>query len=246
MNNKINYWIILCILCIILVSVLSTGSKGWDWFLVIFSVIGILASSFYLIRKNEREEERQRKQKEEEERQRKQKEAKERQNQLDNIKRQIDENKKKEDAEAEFFKQQDTEYIKSLPPDMQEKLTYERIKKQQDILQIIKEYQNNISNSNKKAEFFEDINKISILIIKNMSNKKAKFFEDFFEKYNYKHVYLIPIKTSDNTHIIEDIIRNINYYNTLDENGKFNYIKQYDKTNNKNYDYSYEDRQRYH
>jgi hypothetical protein len=231
-----------------LVSVISTGSQIADWILGIISGIGILASSVYLIRKNEREEEeRQRKQREEEERQRKQKEEEERQNQKDNIKRQLDEMKREEDAEADLFKQKDTKYINNLPPDIQEKLKYERITKRQNILQIIKDYQNNISNSNTSKLSNEDINKISILIIKRMSAKKAEFLEDFFENYNYKHVYLIPIKTSDNTGIIDGIIRNINEYNSLSEFSKFIYRKRYEITDNTKeaHDYSSAERSRF-
>ena len=54
MNNKIIYGIIiLCIVCIILVSVLSTGHKVLDIILVVISGIGILAGG-YLIRKNKK------------------------------------------------------------------------------------------------------------------------------------------------------------------------------------------------
>ena len=53
MNNKTIYGIIiLCIVCIILVSVLSTGHKVLDIILVVISGIGILASGVYLKRKN--------------------------------------------------------------------------------------------------------------------------------------------------------------------------------------------------
>lgn len=59
MNNKTIYRIIygiiiLCIVCIILVSVLSTGNKEWDWGLGISSVIGIIVSVVYLIYKNKK------------------------------------------------------------------------------------------------------------------------------------------------------------------------------------------------
>lgn len=54
-QTKIFYGIIiLCIVCIILVSVYSTGHKVLDIFLVVISGIGILASSVYLIRKNKK------------------------------------------------------------------------------------------------------------------------------------------------------------------------------------------------
>jgi hypothetical protein len=242
MNNKINYSIIfLCILCIILVSVISTGSKGLDWFLVIFSGIGILASSVYLIRKNEREEELQRE--EEEKRQREEelnKEKEERQNQIDNIKRQLDEIKKEEDAEAELFKQKDTEYINTLSLEDQEKLKDERIQIQQKILQIIEEYKNEIDNSKSKPSKLSlgDLDKISVLIINSMIDKKAELPENFFTNDKYKYGYLKPIKTLNNTDI-NVIISNINEYNKMSELGKFNYRKKYNKTDNTKEDHDY-------
>jgi hypothetical protein len=219
-----------------LVSVISTGSKGWDLGLGISSGIVILASGVYLIRKNEREEE---------ERQRKQKEEEERQNQKDNIKRQLDEMKREEDAEADLFKQEDKKYIDTLSPDSKEKLNNERREKQENILQIIQNYKNKKDNSNTSTLSDEDLDKISLLIINSMIDKNAEVTKDFFKHYNYKYAnkyaYLIPIKTLDNEIIIDGIIRNINEYNSLSEFSKFIYRKRYEITDNtKNYDYAHE------
>ena len=214
MNNKIIYGIIiLCIVCIILVSVLSTGHKVLDIILVVISGIGILLSGVYLKRKNKMT-------------------AKvapdpnpnsssgivDNENLDPEISNKIatdrdyDVNKNNENSK-ENLNNNEQKRIQNVQEQRDLDIIKYRKDTQQEILKIIEKNVNNKVN-------------IPSLIINTLFNKT--YYTDFFTEYQSE--YLIPIQNEDNKDTIEYIISILSRYNKLNDNDKYKYRNAEDDT----------------